>query len=401
MEISGAALFRARPAAIRSPAGKKAIVILSLAAALIVAAFLTPPAAFSIDDVIYIDMARAMAERGSLDITDQNIPAGAPALTKSAGIVHLIDGRAVPQYPAGYGLIAAPFFGLFGVSGLILMNALAGALSLWLTYKIAFRLYRDDRIAANAALILGACTLFAGYVLAIWPHMTALACLLGGAYFALETSIETGRRRMMAALAGGFIFGFGVFFRVDALVPFAAVFFWLRLFALPSSRAPALLFLAGAAPCFLLAAYFNFEKFGAFLPVTYGPNMSGNSSLGAYGPLAVAGLAAMAASLVLDTSHKFIQSVLGCSMRVKLIALTGVMLAGLVLAGDVIGRLLHSLYFLTVDIQAYDAASPQTGLGRDEFGYWSFWGLPKKALLQSLPFAALALLPALAFCRSH
>lgn len=361
-------------------------------------ASLTPQSAFSIDDILYIDMAEATAERGALDVTHQNAPDGAPVMTKSTGIVHVIDGKAIPQYPGGYGLIAAPFFMLFGVSGLVVLNALAGALSLWLTYEIARRLSGDAAVARNACLLLGFTTIFAGYVFAIWPHMLALAFTLGGARLTLTMPEMTGRRRLYAALAAGLIFGLGVNVRVDAIVPAFAAFFWLRLFSLPSDRRSALALLAGLLPGLLIAAAINQQKFGVFLPFFYGQEQGGHT-MTAYAPLAMAGLGAIAASFVVNVSAPAIQRELKHALNAKAALAIGMLAVAAFAFNASVRDLARSVYFLVVDLQAFDGGNGQAGVERDVYGNWSFWGLPKKALLQSLPFAALAVFPVAAFFR--
>ena len=371
------------------------VTFLTVLALFSVLAFLAPPAAFSIDDVIYIDMAEAMAERGSLNVSVQSAPQNAPPVTKSGSIVHLIDNEAIPQYPAGYGLVAAPFFALFGVSGLLLLNGLAGAASVWLTWRIAVQLYADRPLAGYAATLLLAATIFSGYLFAIWPHMAALAAVLGGTWWVLKADNEPDGGGLAAAI-GGFLFGLGLLFRVDAFVLFIAAYFWLRMFAQNATRLTALGFLSGAAPSFILAAFLNWQKFGVFLPIYYGAK-DGFDSAASYFPLAAVCFGAMAASLAVDFKKLPRLSVIrNYGLYFIAIALLGLVA---VLSFETAWKYLRNLYFLTIDIQTYDNSSPQIGVALDSDGYWSFWGLPKKALVQSMPFIALLLIPIVAFFR--
>lgn len=370
---------------------------IGLAALFTALAFLAPQTAFLIDDVLYIDMANAMADRASLNITPENMPAGAPTVTISPGLVHVIDGEAVPQYPAGYALLAAPFFALFGVSGLILMNALCAVLSLWLIWRIGLALYEERWIAQTGALLFGLATIFSGYVFAIWPHVTSLAMTLGAALLSIEASGDDSRRRLKI-LCAGLLLGAAVNIRVDAIVPAIAIFFWLRLFALPKDRIAALSLIAGLAPGFILAAGLNEAKFGVFLPLYYG-DKQGLDSAARYAPVALAAFAAIGASLAIDISHKRYAVLNKLNPPVILGIVLAVALA--LSSAGFFRKLLQGFYFLVVDIQAFDPADLRRGIGRDPFGYWSFWGIPKKALLQSLPFAALALVPITAFLRKN
>ena len=168
----------------------------------LIGAALFPPAAYSIDEAVYIDMAQAFAERGAFDVTPQNLPSGAPVMAKSDHLVHIQGERAIPQYPALYGVIAAPFFWALGVKGLFFLNALSGVFSLWMTHRIAHQLTKDEWVARASVLILGAASIFAGYVFAIWPHMLALAFVMGGAQRNALRAGETIRTAYAALWAG-------------------------------------------------------------------------------------------------------------------------------------------------------------------------------------------------------
>ncbi|MEX6633045.1 ArnT family glycosyltransferase [Hyphococcus lacteus] len=357
---------------------------------------IAPTTPFTIDDTIYIAMAEAMAERGSLYSNDPLAILNAPAMLESSDLIHRIDGNAVPQYPGGYALLAAPFFMLFGVKGLILMNALSGAASLWLTHLIAIRLYNDRTVARNAVLILGFATFFSGYVFSIWPHVTSLALTLGGSYLTLKIIGE--RHRIWFALAAGLLFGASVNIRIDGIIPAIAAFFWLRLFARPSDRLSAIALLAGLAPGLLLAALMNFEKFGVFQPFFYGQT-SGLAAASRYIPIAIAGTIALMGALAIDVSHQRMKRLLNLRSTTLALGVAGIFLVGFIVADAFILGLAHGTYNLVVDMQAFDPSKIRPGIIKDEFGYWSFWGIPKKALLQSLPFATLLTLPIIDFFR--
>lgn len=369
---------------------------LFLAFALLVV--IAPTTPFTIDDTIYIVMAEAMAERGSLYANDPLAILNAPEMLESSDLIHRIDGNAVPQYPGGYALLAAPFFMLFGVKGLILMNALSGAASLWLTYLIAIRLYDDRTVARNAVLILGLATFFSGYVFSIWPHITSLALTLGGSYLTLKINDE--RHRVWLALAAGLLFGASVNIRIDGIIPAIAAFFWLRLFARPSDRLSAVALLAGLAPGLFLAAFMNFEKFGVFQPFFYGQT-SGLASASRYIPIAIAGTIALIGALVIDVSHPRMKRLLNLRPTTMALCVAVILLAGFTVAGAFFLGLIRGTYNLVVDMQAFDPNKIRPGIVKNEFGHWSYWGIPKKALLQSLPFATLLVMPVTDFLRAR
>ena len=165
----------AAPPRISTPVAAMIVVALALVAG----PFLAPAGPFIVNGEIYYAMARAMADHGTLHIAANGGVEGAPALTRYLSVGR--DGLVYPQYPGGYAFVAAPFYMAFGIRGLMLMNALATALSLVLTYAIALRLF-DKRTAIWAAGILGAATFVANYAFAIWPHIFALSFWLGAVW---------------------------------------------------------------------------------------------------------------------------------------------------------------------------------------------------------------------------
>ncbi len=375
--------------------------VLVLVGALIalIGATLFPPAAYSIDEAVYVDMAQAFASRGAFDVTPQQLPPGAPVMAKSDHLIHIIDNRAVPQYPALYGVIAAPFFLLLGIKGLVLLNALSGVFALWMTHRIARALTNDPWVANASVIVLGAASIFAGYIFAIWPHMLALAFILAGADLALRAGKANRKRALIFAAAAGVVFGFGVGVRVDVVLAAVAAFFWLRLFAKPSERFIALALVAGLAPGLLAMAAINQAKFGAFNPFSYGAE-AGSISIGHH--MKVIGAAGFAAlfALIVDTSSKPVAAAIGAMRRLPAPALITAALLVLFAVAFSFPGLYAGAWLMLVDIQSYGGPS-RPGLEKDVYGYWDFWGAPKKALLQSMPWAALTLAPLIAFCRGR
>jgi len=78
-------------------------------------------------------------------------------------------------------------------------------------------------------------------------------------------------------------------------------------------------------------------------------------------------------------------------------------LGGLVLLAvvhDYIWRIIYGAYVLVINLQAHNAYS-QAGIERNEFGQLMFWGYPKKALIQSLPFLPLIIIPVFTMMRGR
>lgn len=373
-----------------------AIVAGAVAVAAILGAFIAPPMPFIIDGGVYLDMARAMAEDGSLAIETNGGVEDAPALTK---YLTRADGALVyPQYPSGYAFIATPFYTLFGVRGLMLMNALAMLGCVWLTYFTAKRLFKDENTSLIAAGILLLATFISNYALAIWPHMLSLAVWLGAISAAIVGNDQTrSNHRALWFAAAGLIIGLGVNIRIDSILLFGVLFVWLGLFARPADRMAPLWIFVGAAPALLFAAWLNQLKFGAFTPVSYGSS-SGATDIRGYLPVMAAGGAALAAVWLINIPAALAETQrrIGAQRLIIVAAISGFALIAVM--HDFIWRIAYGAYVLVVNLQAHNAYF-QAGVEPNEFGQLMFWGYPKKALIQSLPFLPLIIIPAFSMTR--
>lgn len=348
-----------------------------------------PSGAFSADDALYVEMARAMAENGSLRLTAIDAPGGAPAMARP--FAPLVDGAPAPQYPSGYAFVGAPFFAVAGVNGLMGLNALSFMAAVWLTFSLARRL--GANAGAAAGLFAGA-TFASSYALAIWPHMLTLAMTLAAARLTLDAT-GAAAQRFLTAGGAGFLIALAASVRVDAMLAAAALFLWLRLFGAPSDRRLALSFGAGLAPGLALCASVNLAKFGIFQPFTYGAT-GGFDSASRYAPLMLAFAAVAAASMLTDVSSPRMRALLRDWRKIAAAA-AAVFAAAIVIAPEPVVNYAHALYALVGDLQSLPDTRLQPGLERGADGWLAFWGLPKKALAQSIPYLALALLPLAGF----
>ena len=113
---------------------------LALIGALILAgALLVSDGYFTVDEFVYVLGAQAMAQNMSLVIENGFDTYGSENLK----VWNVVIGPAglVSQYPVGTAVIGAPLLLLFGVRGLIVLNALAAVGTLFLTRSLARRLY--------------------------------------------------------------------------------------------------------------------------------------------------------------------------------------------------------------------------------------------------------------------
>ncbi|NOX83836.1 MAG: hypothetical protein GXP06_12805 [Alphaproteobacteria bacterium] len=373
----------------------RAMTIYGGLALILAGVFLIAPAPFIIDGGIYLDMARAMANDGALAIAGNGGVEGAPALTKY--LTHGVDGRVYPQYPSGYALLAAPFYKLMGVRGLILMNAGAALASIWLTWRIAAHFYTAE-VARYAAIIFALATFILSYAFSIWPHALSLAFVLGSVYCAVAATKDSARLKQLALIfASGLLIGAGINIRVDVILVFPILFLWLRLFARPDDRLSPAFLLIGIVPGLMLASQLNLMKFGAFSPFSYGPS-DGADSIERYIPIMVAGAALLVGAWLINTP-KMARIAMGRFGVKTCAAVVGVaVLAGMLVAGGFLWKILYGAYVLVINLQAHDAYF-QEGVERNAFGQLLFWGYAKKALVQSLVFLPLVIIPAYQFLR--
>lgn len=384
--------------ALSPPLTLRARIMLIGAAVILAGVFLAPPMPFTQDGGVYLDMASAMAGDGALAVGDNGGVDGAPALTKE--LTRAVGGKVMPQYPSGYALLAAPFYAALGARGLMLMNALAAALSAWLTFRLARRLF-DDEIARLAVFIFAGATFLLNYAFALWPHALALAFTLGTACCAVEGAHSDAARRRNLFLAGaGALIGAGVNIRVDVILYLPVLFVWLTLLAHPRDRLGPLWLIAGMAPGLMLAAWLNMLKFGTFTPLSYGAGGDGSESAANYLPLMLAGGTGLAALWLFNAPAMAQRAAdrFGRRTATALVALAAI--AAAVFAGAFLWRILYGAYVLTINLQAHNAYA-QIGVERNEFGQLLFWGYPKKALIQSVPYLPLALIPLVGFFRGR
>ena len=369
---------------------------ITLGAFLVAGSCFAPAMPFTMDGEIYYHMARAMADNGTLHIATNGGVDGAPALTKYLTIER--DGYVYPQYPSGYAFLAAPFYLLLGLRGLIIMNAICAGLCLFFTHQIATRL-SDEKTALWATWLFGATTFWSNYAFGIWPHMAALAFWLGAIWLTVNgDQIEDRRRQLVAIGLAGLLVGLGVNIRIDLILAAPAIFFWLRIFARPSDKPAAMIFLAALAPGLLIAAYLNMLKFGVFTPFSYG-SVDGASAATSYLWIAPVLLIAVALMLLLDLQDLALDTWRDAGPA-NVIAVASVLLLLAILLAPGVRDVIYGVYVLVINLQAHNAYQQQ-GVELNEYGQLMFWGYPKRAFIQSLPFLPLIILPAINFIRGQ
>lgn len=345
------------------------------------AAFWAPPGVLNVDGVIYRAMIDAFLRNGSLFVENGYDFYPSPDLMLEYLVVS--GDKLAPQYPGGWGILAAPAYLAGGVQGVIVVNAVASALTLIMTWLAAEALFGNRRIASAAALIYALATFAVDYALAFWPHAST-TFLVTAAFAAVARGWRAGERdETRGFLVAGLAIGLAVHIRVDAILAVGGLGIWMMAAANRPYRG-LVLFLLGLAPGLAAATAINYVKFGRLSPITYGKS-SGNASLASYAELlpaiGLAGLAVVALGAPRARAVAFQPR-----MQAALLMAGAALLAVVPELGAQVWRVAQGIYVLVIDFQAHPF--PGWGLTMTDQGILLAWNLNKKALLQSLPYAA-------------
>lgn len=353
---------------------------------LVYALAIAVPSPYVNDGFVYLTMVEGLAEHGSLAFENEWTRYRSPAQLLNFFLPVGDPGgeRLVAQYPSGWAFLAAPFWLAGGVRGIFLMNALLILLTLWLVRLTARLLSGDERVALTAALIWVYATYAFDYAGAIWPHAPTLAVIAGATAMAV---LARQRDDLRWALGAGLAVGIGVHFRVDAILVAPPLMLWLLGTAARPYRTLGA-FAAGMVPGLALAVAINWAKFGIASPLSYGRDeQDGGTTLATWAPPLSALAAGGAAALLLGLAP-----VRRAVYRPR--ALLGFGAAGLAAVAlvpplrELAVRTLLGGAGLVIDMQLFHDWIGQGGLEQASDGTWRAYRLAKKALLQSLPYAA-------------
>jgi len=371
----------------------RAVVLLALLAGhVLFAVFAVVPGHLVSDEGIYHQMSKAFADEGTLALWNGHAEYPSPELRTWNHRVRA-DGRLVPQYPYLQPVLAWPFYEIAGFRGLFALNAIAFLALGGFAYLLSLRLWRDPKIAADALVILMLATFAWQYAHAAWPQMLAASFVMAGIFFAVAAVQETGRRRAVGlAWAAGAAIGFGAGIRLDAIFAAPALLLPL-LFDRPPRWREALGAAAGLAPGLLLLSLTNHAKFDSFNPLAYGRD-AGAAALSDYALFIAAGLAVVCICWL--ATRERIWPVLA---RRRWTALG----AALLLTAAVLGvspglrqALMGTAWgssVLIADLSLIPHDFTGVAMTRGPMGGVIYGEAIKKALIQSLPWLPLILLP--------
>ncbi len=358
--------------------------VLAVSAGLILLAGFGSDGFFNLDEVIYFMGADAFRATGGFAVANGQADIGADELR----LWLLVDGAGglVPQYPPGSAVAGAPLVALFGQKGLVVLNLVAAIGTLLVVHSLARRLFGSANVALLAVAMLALSTFWMEYTAASWPHSVSIFFTTLALRFFLD-AMDAEAVAWRPAVWAGLAVGAGILFRLEGvlLVPgFAAATI---LFA----RRPVQVVAGGAAgilPLLGLLGWANWVKFGTWSPLTYGSSGGGTDPT-TYLGLGAVMLLAFVALVGMRLFRRRLSALRGGVPVLPILA--ALLVATVAMLSPSLPRMLNGAIALLVD--ATTITDPRAGVVAQPDGTLSFWGLPKKALGQSLPWlGCLALL---------
>jgi hypothetical protein len=352
---------------------------------LLVTAFFVAPGYLSIDEAIYDWMMKSFSSTWSIEIWNGYHEFPSPALAHFFTPIH--GDKLVSQYPNLYPILAYPFYSFMGFVGLFWMNSLSFIGVVALCFFTARELFRDVDLSLNSCLILVLATFSWEYSQAAWPHM--IATLFISATFCLIVLAHnsgTLRRSALFAFTAGLLAGFAPGLRYDSALIMPALFIPF-LFERPTRLIPMIASTVGLVPGLLVNAGLNYLKFKEFSPFADGH----------HSPLPIKTIVLGLAFLFFTWAATRNRAGEIIKAHRKRIAIFLIIFALAVLVvpqtRSFISDRLHKSWFALIDMRAFQSDKPMPAMSRSQGGGVVYNGAEKKALLQSLPFLSLLIIP--------
>ncbi len=347
----------------------------------------TPGGLWVADETVYFAAVETLTREGSLVVDNGYAEFRNRALLFN-DLMKPGPHGAVSQYPSGYSVLAAPFYLVFGVKGVMALNAVAAALCVWLTYRTSRLLFDSARVAHVAALLLGLCSFLVIYAKAFWPHALAAVVVLGSSWLALR-AIRAPRNWRRDSLLAGLVLGLGISIRVDVVLIAPA----LLAVTLVHARRPvamSALALAGTLPGVAAATWFNWLKFQALSPMYYGTRRGAGGDIGSYlWLLAGFGLFFVLCIAIRHAGGR--RAVVAAVLAALAVALAGVAaVPRLQPVEDGLLRQVQGFCTLWIDLRQLGEQGRQATVHED--GTLTIFGLYKKAVAQSMPWIGIVAL---------
>ncbi|MBI4962245.1 MAG: hypothetical protein HY913_03125 [Desulfomonile tiedjei] len=370
---------------------KSALLIALAVVHVLITLYFTVPGYLSIDEAVNHFMAKNFSQTWGLEIWNGYGEFPSPEL--SSRFLTPRDGRLVSQYPYLFPVLAFPLYRMLGFFGLFVLNSICFVGVVALCFAIGKKLFHDVDLALNSCLILVLATFSWEYSQAGWPHATAMLFVIAAFYLAVSAYLSEGTRKAIyLAGAAGIVAGFAPGVRMDAFLVFPALILPF-LFARPTRFAEAFAVAVGAVPGLSVLAVTNLKKFGQLTPLSYGDG----SQIPVYTTLAF--LAVVTAAWVV-TRGPFVNRVRVHRNKILVAGVVAAcLLAVLPETGPHVNQMLNNLYTSLIDIRALDPNYAMPAAGRTPGGGVIYLGAHKKALLQSLPFLAILMIPVVRILR--
>ncbi|WP_338550507.1 glycosyltransferase family 39 protein [Roseovarius phycicola] len=285
----------------------------------------------------------------------------------------------VPQYPVGSALAAASLIDLFGQKSLIVLNVLASIGALFTTYALAKRLFGTSEVARLTIVILSFATFWSEYVVGQWPHSISLF-FVSLAILLFLNAMDRARAAWHPAFWSGLCVGLGMSFRLEVLLLLPAIAAATILYA----RKPFGVIVAGTlgmVPTVALLAYSNQLRFGTYNPLSYGKS-GGGTDAATYMPLGIGILVALAGLTFLRRQTRIQLERKHILAGVTLLSAAAIALSPIV---PILNKLVVGIHAIFLDSTVIHDPRPGALVALPD-GTVAFWGLPKKALVQSLPW---------------
>jgi len=377
---------------------RAAVLLALLVGHILFSIFAVVPGHLVSDEGIYHQMSKAFADGQTQALWNGHAEYPSPELRTWNHRVR-DDGRLVSQYPYLHPVLAWPFYKLAGFRGLFTLNAVAFVAFCGFTFLLALRFWRDPRIAADSVIILTLATFAWQYSQAAWSQMLAASFVVAGIFFAVTAVQEAGwRRSMLFAWAAGTAIGLGAGIRLDVIFAAPAVLIPL-LFDRPPRWREALAVAAGLAPGLLLLSLTNHAKFGSYNPLTYARD-GGAASLSAYTAFIAAGfaltgicwLATRGRIWALLVRHRWAVAGAGTLLAAAAVAVIPAL-------RNLITSTAWGSWVLIADLSLIPDRLTGIAMSRGPMGGIVYGGAIKKALVQSLPWLPLVVVPLAAALR--
>lgn len=362
-------------------------IILFLILAVCAATFLLYiPSLFSIDDIGYYLMGKSFSD----DLSFKVWTGFEEYKTTAFGIfqpVYPLNGDSLyVKYPPFYAFISAPFYKMFHLQGLFILNILSFAGTIYFLYLFSLYLFDNRKIAERVVIVYVFSTFAVEYAIGLWPHILSVLLIVSGNYFILKY-LKSDNAYLFHLLTGSAILSIATGVRLQNIVFFglalAAVIFIKR-----DSKAVLLSLLAGL-PFIVFQGVINKSRFGSFDPFSYGHYKGKNLGYYLQYPeyFVLVGLFVFLFFLMVrkrKLSLKIKYSIISLS---ALVLITGIF-SNKVLSG-IFYYWLYTFYCNLVDLTVFYNTKD---LIKGESGALLFGGIVKKSILQSCPYLLLSFL---------